>query len=71
MEAAEQSSADGPRLFGAPLHRGESAGLRPQARSTGSPGNDAHRIDPGKCNGELEIETHTQISPGIDAECRG
>jgi predicted transcriptional regulator len=26
---------------------------------------------PVKCNGELEIETPTQISPGAEAECRG
>jgi hypothetical protein len=68
--AAEQSSADGSRSFGAPRHRGESAGLRPQPRSTDSPGNDAHRIDPGRSNEELEVETHTQISPGIEDECR-
>ena len=55
-------------------HRSTAAKARGFGRKPGAqvaPGTDAHRIDPGKCNGELEIETPTQISPGIEAECCG
>ena len=71
MGAAEQSSADGSCLFGAPLDHGEGAGLWSQARYTCSPGREAERATCGgkRCR-DPEGKTHPQISPGLEIECR-
>jgi hypothetical protein len=67
--AAEQPSADGSRLLGAPLDHGEGVGLRSQARDTGSPSRDANSvIRPGRCRWEIPGETQREISHGIEVQ---
>ena len=64
--AAEQPSADGSRLLGAPLDHRKSGGFRSEIPDRGRPGTDTCRVKPGRCCQESEGKTHTQVSPSIE-----